>query len=229
MSITVQSIAGGVGTVQVMTGQRPVDTTPPSAPAPLVAAPAGDRVVLSWPASKDNVGVAGYRVYRDNGLVKTLATATTWTDFVVSPGATYAYRVVASDAAGNATSSPTVSATVPTGSPPPPPDHNPPTTGNPRPPLEVDRGSPWVRISAPGRGARLRRRAVVRARATDAVGVVRTQIWVDGKLRTTVRRPKVAWHWSLRHARRGRHRITVRAFDAAGNVGKASVNVRVTR
>jgi hypothetical protein len=232
MSITVQSIAAGVATVQVATGQPPADVTPPTAPAPLVASPAADRVVLSWPASSDNVGVAGYRVYRDNGLVKTLASATTWTDFVVSPGATYSYRVAAFDAAGHATSSPTVSATVPPASPPPPPDHNPgdpPATGNPRPPLEVDRGSPWVRISAPGRGARLRRRAVVRARAADAVGVVRTQVWVDGRLRRNVRRARVDWHWSLRHARRGRHRITVKAFDAAGNIGKASVNVRVTR
>jgi hypothetical protein len=59
------------------------------------------RVALSWTASTDAVGVVGYRVYRDGALVGT-SSDTTYTD---NPGGkkgmTYAYYVVAYDAAGN--------------------------------------------------------------------------------------------------------------------------------
>jgi hypothetical protein len=244
MSITVQSIAGGVATVLVTTGAPPPDVTAPSVPGRVVAEPAEDRVALSWAASTDDVGVAGYRVYRGNTLVKTL-TATAWTDFVVTPGDTYTYRVDAFDAAGNVAQSAPVNATVPLPPPPPPPpDQTPPdppddtppptddpptTTVDPPPTPPADTARPRVRISRPGRRARLRRRTVVRARAADAVGVVRTEVWVDGKLRRSVKRSSVAWHWSLRRARRGRHRVVVKAYDAAGNMGKAAVRVRVTR
>jgi gametolysin peptidase M11/Big-like domain-containing protein len=235
VSITVQSISGGVATVQVAGGAPGPDTTPPSAPVPVVATAAADRVTLSWPVSTDNVGVAGYRVYRSNSLVKTLATATSWTDLVVSPGATYSYRVAAFDAAGNTASSAPVSATIPSppsdpGDPDPPIDDpvTPVGPGTP-PPLEPDRGSPWVNIGAPRPRARVRRPTVVRATAADAVGVVRMKVWIDGRLRRSVGRSKLAWRWPLRHAKPGRHRVTVRAYDAAGNVGKASIRVRVTR
>jgi hypothetical protein len=55
------------------------------------------------------------------------------------------------------------------------------------------------------------------------------RLWVDGKLRRSVTRSKLAWRWPLRRVRRGHHRITVRAYDAAGNVGRASISVRVVR
>jgi chitodextrinase len=59
------------------------------------------RVALSWSASTDNMGVAGYRVYRNGAMVGT-ATATGYSD---SPGgkkgSSYTYTVVDYDAAGN--------------------------------------------------------------------------------------------------------------------------------
>jgi hypothetical protein len=75
----------------------------------------------------------------------------------------------------------------------------------------------------------VRGRAVVLAAASDGSGVVRTEVWVDGRLRATVNGAGTRWRWPLRNARRGRHLIVVRAFDAAGNHGMASVRVRVTR
>jgi hypothetical protein len=49
------------------------DTTPPSAPANLSAvAVSSDRVDLSWQASTDDVGVTGYRIYRDGALIDTI-------------------------------------------------------------------------------------------------------------------------------------------------------------
>jgi gliding motility-associated-like protein len=55
---------------------------------------------LSWTASTDNVGVTGYRIYRDGSAIGTSAT-TTFTDNGLSVGIYYSYTVAAFDAAGN--------------------------------------------------------------------------------------------------------------------------------
>ena len=55
---------------------------------------------LSWNASTDNVGVAGYVVSRDGAWIATVAT-TVYTDTGLSPGTTHTYFVAAKDAAGN--------------------------------------------------------------------------------------------------------------------------------
>jgi hypothetical protein len=230
VSIDVHSAGSGTASVDVLLG---ADTSAPSAPDPVQATPSADRVSLTWPASTDNVGVAGYRVYRDDSELAT-TTSPGYDDTDVSSGTTYSYRVEAFDVAGNATSSGTVSATMPAAptepSPTDPPPSDPPPPVIVDPPLPpADTSPPVVRIVAPGHSARVRRRAVVRARASDTTGVVRTQVWVDGKLRDTVKSAHVSWRWSLRHARPGRHLIIVRAFDAAGNHGSASVRVRVVR
>jgi chitodextrinase len=77
------------------------DTSPPTAPAGLVAtAQSTGQVDLSWTASADNVGVTGYQVYRDGTFIGSTA-ATTYSDTTVSGSTTYSYTVAASDAAGN--------------------------------------------------------------------------------------------------------------------------------
>ena len=242
ISIKTESVVGGVATVQVITTPAPpADTAPPSAPGAVAAEPASDHVTLSWTPSTDDVGVAGYRIFRDGALVQT-TTATTWTDTSVTPAASYSYRVEAYDAAGNSASSGVVSATVPappaptpteqppTGTPPPPPPNSEPPGNTVSPPAGTDNSPPRVAISAPGRHARLRRGAVVRAAAADpGDAVVRTEVWIDGKLRKGVAGGRLDWRWSLRRVRRGDHRLTVLARDASGNVGRASVRVRVTR
>jgi hypothetical protein len=240
ISITTESVVAGVATVQVtVTPAPPADTTPPSAPGPLVADAATDHVALSWPPATDDVGVAGYRVLRDGAVVKT-TTLTSWTDASVTAGSTYSYRVEAYDAAGNSASSSLVSATIPTPPPPPPPVTE--TTPTP-PPISdppgsttvtlppADKSAPLVAIASPGRHAHLRRRTtMVRAAAADLGGtVVRSEVWIDGRRRKRVAGGRLGFRWSLRHARRGIHRVTVLAVDAAGNAGKASVRVRVVR
>jgi hypothetical protein len=249
VSVTVSSVSAGTATVDVVTGPPP-DTTAPTFPGPVTAEPAADRVTLSWPAATDNVGVSGYRVYRGNTLKATVTTPW-WVDNAVAAGTSYSYRVTAFDAAGNSTPSAIVTAAVPS---PPAPDPSPSvappagssttpsdppaqtTTPQPDPvvttteppvvpPLDTIR--PFVRIAYPAAGARVRRRATLRALATDAVGVVRTEVWADGKLRKTVKGPLASWR--LRKLRRGRHLIVVRAYDAAGNKGRASVRVQIIR
>jgi hypothetical protein len=239
VSITVESVTAGVATVQVMTGTPGPDTTPPSAPDPLGAQVASGGVTLGWPAASDNVGVAGYRVYRDNVLVADVGTRS-WLDSAVTGGGTFVYRVAAYDAAGNSSLSAPLSVTVPSPAPPsdtPPPSGTPVTPGDPDgpgtdpgvipDPPGPDITAPVVRIASPRRGKRLRRRAVVRASATDNAEVVKLEVFIDGRRRRVVRRPTVNWRWSLRRVRRGRHTVAVRAFDSSGNASVGTVRVRV--
>jgi len=89
------------------------DTTPPSTPANVTASGVtSTSVSLSWSPSTDNVGVAGYRVYRGGTLAGT-TTTTSFTDTGLTPSTQYSYTVVAYDAAGNASSpSAAISATT---------------------------------------------------------------------------------------------------------------------
>ncbi len=114
MSVTAYDAAGnesGAATISVTTATPP-DTTPPSTPTNLTASNiTTSSVDLSWSASTDNVGVAGYNIYVDGTLVGN-TTATTFTVSGLSPGTTYNMSVTAYDAAGNESGAATVSVTT---------------------------------------------------------------------------------------------------------------------
>ena len=75
-------------------------TLPPSAPTDLAGtATSATAIKLTWTASTDDVGVTGYRIYRDGSQVGTV-TSTTYTDTGLTTGTAYSYQVVAFDAAG---------------------------------------------------------------------------------------------------------------------------------
>jgi hypothetical protein len=75
--------------------------TPPTVPGNLAAeAYSPTKVDLSWSASTDDVGVAGYTVYRDGASAGTSAT-TGYRDVNLTPGASYTYTVDAYDAEGS--------------------------------------------------------------------------------------------------------------------------------
>ena len=59
------------------------------------------QVNLSWGVSTDNVGVAGYNLYRNGALIATQQT-TTFSNVNLAASTTYTYQVAAFDAAGNA-------------------------------------------------------------------------------------------------------------------------------
>ncbi len=83
------------------------DTQAPSIPANLASPSHTDTTVnLSWTASTDNVGVAGYDVY--NGAAKvnsSLIAGTSYTVTGLTAGTTYSFTVKAKDAAGNESAS----------------------------------------------------------------------------------------------------------------------------
>jgi len=77
------------------------DSQPPSAPTQLVAQEATPgQITLTWNAATDDVGVSGYKIYRD-GVRLGFSVTPTFDDAAAQPGATYAYEIAAYDAAGN--------------------------------------------------------------------------------------------------------------------------------
>ena len=79
-----------------------VDTTAPTVPTSLTAtAVSTSQINLSWTASTDNIGVTGYKVYRNGSLIATTTPATSYQDTGLNPNTPYSYTVSAYDAAGN--------------------------------------------------------------------------------------------------------------------------------
>jgi chitodextrinase len=196
-SFTAVSIGSGSAVVHISWGP---DSAAPSTPGSLAGSVVGSTDAhLSWTASTDNVGVAGYRVSRDGNLLVTV-TGTTYDDSGLSAGTTYAYAVAAFDATGNTSAAATKSVYVPI------PD-----------------------TVAPSAPTNLRTTSLTKAKATfawnastDNVGVAGYRIYRNGALAATT----TALTWS---DGRQRVSVTyyVIAFDAAGNPSTASNPVTV--
>ncbi|WP_034091377.1 glycoside hydrolase family 6 protein [Streptacidiphilus albus] len=77
-------------------------TTPPSVPTGLtVTGTTSSSISLSWTASTDSAGVAGYDVYRGATKVATVTSGTSYTDTGLTASTSYSYTVDARDAAGD--------------------------------------------------------------------------------------------------------------------------------
>ena len=93
------------------------DYTAPSVPSNLAAqAASSSEIDLTWTASTDNVGVTGYRLYRNSSLLTSPSTVG-YADTGLSPETSYSYTVAAYDAASNvsAQSSPVAATTLGSG------------------------------------------------------------------------------------------------------------------
>jgi hypothetical protein len=139
---------------------------------------------------------------------------------------------VTTDSVADGEASVTISVPEPPAPPPPPPPSTGTGSGTPKPPAPAGRRPtppapvvttprpaadvkpPAVRVLSPRNLRKLRRRVNIRAAATDDRGVARMELWIDGKRRKVVKAAELRYRWSIRP---GRHRIEVRAFDAAGN------------
>jgi chitodextrinase len=96
-----QGLATNSFSVTTTTGGGGGDTSPPSVPSNLaVSGVSSSSASLSWSPSSDNVGVSGYRVYR-NGVQVGTTGGTSYTDSGLSASTQYSYKVAAYDAAGN--------------------------------------------------------------------------------------------------------------------------------
>ena len=178
------------------------DTSPPTAPTGLAAtATSASAVRLEWTAATDDIGVAGYEIYRDDVLVGTVdAPATTFTDTTVSPATTYRYTVQAKDAAGNRSpSSDALTVTTQT----------------------ADTAPPSAPTDAAATAVSFDRVDLSWSAATDDVGVASYQIRRDGAPLATVDGLTTRYRDTTVSGSTD-YTYTVTAMDAAGNVSPES-------
>jgi beta-glucanase (GH16 family) len=91
--------ANGGGNGGSSSGRR--DTTAPSTPSALQGTGnSRSQIGLWWKASNDNIGVAGYRIFRDGVQIGT-TTETWYDDSDLRRSSRFSYTVAAFDAAGN--------------------------------------------------------------------------------------------------------------------------------
>ena len=171
------------------------DAQAPTAPGGLTATTQNDAVKLDWTASSDNVGVTEYRVHRSTtagftpsaaNRIATVPSGTTYTDTGLSVG-TYRYKVVAADAAGNAS----------------------PASGEAAATVAADSSPPSVSVSAPAGGATVSGSVNVTASASDDRGVASVQFRLDGAdLGAPDTSAPYAAAWNTAAGSNGLHRAT---------------------
>ena len=180
------------------------DQTPPSQPGNFKATSLdANRISLSWSASTDNIGVSGYRITR-NSVVLTTVPGTSYTDTGLSASTAYSYQIVALDAATNASSAASASATTMT------PDAIPPST-------------PTGLVAKMAKGGKF---TLTWNPSTDNVGVVGYRFYKNGQLAATV--TSAAYSGSLgggKNATAANYYVV--AVDAAGNASAVSTTVTV--
>jgi chitodextrinase len=179
------------------------DTTPPTAPTGLTATAAtAAQIDLAWTAATDNVGVTGYRIFR-NGVQVASTAGTTYSDKGLQPVTTYSYTVRAVDAAGNVSAaSNTASATTPA-------DPSPPT-------------APTGLTATAASSSQIN---LAWTASSDNVGVAGYRVWRDGVQVAVSPTPSYA---DTGLAAASTHTYVVYAYDAAGNVSPASNSVTAT-
>jgi hypothetical protein len=91
-----------------------------------------------------------------------------------------------------------------------------------------DSTPPTVTVTTPTAGATVIRTSSVSVTATDNVGVVRVELYLDGEWVATVRTWPFTTRWRTHWYVFGAHTLQCKAYDAAGNVG-ISVPVTVYR
>jgi hypothetical protein len=105
----------------------------------------------------------------------------------------------ATDAAGNAASA-TITVTV----------------NNPIVPSE-----PTISITSPAAGATVT--GIVSVSVSTSSGVVKVELYVDGRLTSTATTAPFTTKWNARKAAAGAHSLQCNAYDSAGKVGSSAV------
>ncbi len=181
-----------------------VDNTPPSVPANLTAtAVSQSQINLSWSASTDNVGVAGYQVFRNGAQVGT-TTSTSYMDSNLASSTTYSYTVTAFDAAGNVSAHSTAAAATTSAADTTPPSVPTNLAGTSTVPTQVNLS--W-------------------SPSTDNVGVAGYHVLRNGNAVGTTSSTSYADSGLTASTA---YTYTVTAFDAAGNVSAPSSPITVT-
>jgi len=91
-----------------------------------------------------------------------------------------------------------------------------------------DVSAPTVSLTNPRGGDTVPRNGTVSitASASDNVGVTRVEFYVDGTLKYTDTTQPYTYSWRVPAAKNTAYTLTVKAYDAAGNMGTATASVR---
>jgi hypothetical protein len=218
VNVTTLVAGGGQATVLITMGAY-VDTLGPSAPGALShTVAAGGTVRLAWHASRDNVAVSGYQIFRDGGQIASTR-STSFEDQTASVGP-HVYTVYAHDAAGNrSAASEPHTVVIPSAGSLPAADGQGASSGQP---VSGDRQGPVIRL---GRKRSANGGLVLQARARDAAGVRRLALYVDGRRVGRTSRARLEYRWQ---GRPGLHRVVVRAVDRAGNRSLLRLRLRLS-
>jgi len=199
---------------QICSTSVAADTTPPSVAiiSPAAGATLSGSVNLTAAAS-DNVGVASVQFKVDGGNVgASLASAPYEYSLSTTalPNGSHTISAVATDAAGNSTTSTSVTVTV----------NN--TTKDTTPPA--------VAVTTPTNGAKVSGTVAVSANATDNVSVASVQFQLDGaSVGAAVLASPFTYPWDTTKASNGSHVLSAIAKDDAGNsTTSAAVTVTVS-
>ncbi len=183
------------------------DTEPPTAPSNFVkTGSTATSISTSWTASTDNVGVAGYRLFRGAVEVAT-TTSTSYTFGSLTCGSAQNLGVEAFDASNRVSTRTTLSAST----------------------SDCDTTKPVVSVTAPAPSATVSGSDVtVSASATDNDAVAGVQFLLDGQLLgvedTTA---PYSITWNTFPVANGPHSLTARARDASNNL-ETSAPVAIT-
>lgn len=102
MTVMAYDAAGNVGKSSVTITIKNVDTVRPQPPAGLTTTSVtSGKVSLSWTAAKDNVGIAGYWIVRNDVTIAKVGSVTTFDDATVVPNTKYGYYLLAIDPSNN--------------------------------------------------------------------------------------------------------------------------------
>lgn len=177
------------------------DTIAPSVPGvPTSSDKTITSITINWTASTDNIGVTGYRVYRNGTQVGT-PTATSFTDQGLTPSTTYAYTVAAVDGSNNA-SAQSAAASFQTLA----------DTVAPSAPMNLSSTVSGTTVDLSWTAS------------TDNIAVVGYLIYRDGALLGTS--PTTSLH--VANALTGTHTYAVQATDAANNKSAMSNEISVS-
>ncbi|HEY6886218.1 MAG TPA: LamG-like jellyroll fold domain-containing protein, partial [Solirubrobacter sp.] len=182
------------------------DTTAPSAPANFVkTGSSATTIATSWTASTDNVGVAGYKLYRNGTQIDTNPdTDYTFTGLTCSTS--YTLGVAAYDGAGNTSTRTNLTAST----------------------SACDTTLPTVAITAPANGTTVSGTTTVTATASDNDSVAGVQFKLDGaNLGDEDTTAPYGVDWETGGTTPGPHTLTAVARDPSGNA-KTSAGVAVT-
>ena len=184
------------------------DVTPPTITisSPTSGAVVSGTVSVTGVAS-DNVGVASTSLFVDGQLMASCGTST-WScglNTLSLSNGSHALTVTAYDAANNSASA-NVSISVSSV-----------TSGG--------GAAPVVSITSPANGAYVSGSVSVSAKVTDNSGISQASFYVDGILKGTVTSAPYSWMWNAKKEKSGSHTLTVKAWDALGNTGSASIAV----